>query len=51
VGVVGLLGLLVGKAPPARIFAAGAIAGADAGYHSAMPGGAQTIYLAPQVRR
>jgi hypothetical protein len=47
-GAMGVLGLLAGVAPPARVVAAGAIAGA---YESAEAGRAQrhtvTIYLAP----
>ena len=50
-GFVGLLGLLAGQAPPVRLFAAGALAGAEAGYHSAGPGGPQTVYLASQLKR
>ena len=50
-GFVGLLGLIVGQAPPARLFAAGALAGAEAGYHSSGAGGPQTVYLASQIRR
>ena len=51
VGLVGFIGLLAGDAPPARLYAAGAIAGAEAGIHAAGPAGPQTIYLAPQARR
>ena len=50
-GLVGFLGLLAGHAPPARLFAAGALAGAEAGYHAGAPGGPHTIYLAAQLRR
>lgn len=50
-GLVGFLGLLAGQAPPARLFAAGALAGAEAGYHAGVPGGPHTVYLAPQLRR
>lgn len=49
-GAVGVLGLLVGHVPPARVFAAGAIAG---GYENAQLGSlgreAMTIYLSPAV--
>jgi hypothetical protein len=49
-GFVGVLGLMTGHVPPARVFAAGGIAGA---YHNAQLGavarGASTIYLAPAV--
>ena len=48
-GFVGVLGLMAGRVPPPRVFAAGAIAGA---YHNAelgAVGGAATIYLAPAV--
>jgi hypothetical protein len=51
IGLVGLLGLVAGQAPPARLFAAGALAGADAGYHAGVPRGPHTVYLAPQLRR
>jgi hypothetical protein len=46
-GLVGVLGLLVGQAPPARVFAAGAITGAYTGVqmHLAAPGRG-TVYLA-----
>jgi hypothetical protein len=50
-GLVGFLGLLAGQAPPARLFAAGALAGAEAGYHAGAPGGPRTVYLAPQLRQ
>jgi hypothetical protein len=50
-GFVGFLALLAGKAPPARLVAAGALAGAEAGYHSGGPGGPQTVYLAPQMQK
>ena len=49
-GAVGVLGLVSGQVPPARLFAAGGIAGA---YHNAELGisarGAATIYLAAEV--
>jgi hypothetical protein len=49
-GFVGVLGLVAGQVPPARLFAAGGISGA---YHNAELGaaarGAATIYLAPAV--
>jgi len=49
-GAIGVLGLLVGAAPPARVVAAGAIAGA---YNSAETGRAVrrtiTVYLAPSI--
>lgn len=49
-GAMGVLGLLVGAAPPARVVAAGAIAGA---YNSAETGRAVrravTVYLAPSL--
>src|SRR5688572_13028147 len=51
IGFVGFVGLLAGEPPPARLYAAGAIAGAEAGIHAGGPVGPQTIYLAPQVRR
>ena len=49
-GAVGLLGLIVGDMPPARLFAAGAIAGGEAGLN-ARPGGDQTVYISPRVRQ
>lgn len=49
-GAVGLIGLLAGRVPPSRVFAAGAILGGDAGVHS-VPAGNETIYVAPQLRR
>jgi hypothetical protein len=49
-GAMGVLGLLVGAAPPARVVAAGAIASA---YNSAETGRALrrtvTVYLAPAL--
>lgn len=51
VGLVGFLGLVAGQVPPARLFAAGALAGAEAGYHAEVPNGPHTIYLAPHLRR
>jgi hypothetical protein len=49
-GFVGVLGLMAGRVPPARVFAAGGISGA---YHNAELGaaarGPATIYLAPAV--
>ena len=50
-GLVGFLGLLAGEMPPARLFAAGALAGGEAGYHAGAPGGPRTVYLAPQLRQ
>ena len=50
-GAVGLVGLLAGTAPPARLFAAGAIAGAEAGSHAPIGSGPQTVYVARQLRR
>jgi len=46
-GAVGVLGLIAGRVPPARLFAAGAIVG---GYHNAelaAMAGPTTVYLAP----
>jgi hypothetical protein len=46
-GVVGVLGLLIGHVPPARLFAAGAIVGAHQNIQLAgLAPGATTIYLA-----
>ena len=50
-GAVGLIGLIAGTAPPARLFAAGAIAGAEAGAHAPVGSGPQIVYLATQIRR
>jgi hypothetical protein len=50
-GFVGFLGLLAGEAPPPRLFAAGALAGAEAGYHAGAPGGPRAVYLAPQLHK
>lgn len=51
-GVVGVLGLVAGRVPPARLFAAGAIAGA---YQNAEAGrylrSSTIIYLAPAAAR
>ena len=51
-GAIGVMGLLFGRMPPARTFAAGAIVG---GYDNAQAGRAlrrsTTIYLAPSVMR
>ena len=49
-GTIGVLALLTGRGLPARQYAAGAIVGADVGYHSSAPG-SQTVYVAPQLRR
>ncbi len=47
-GVVGIIGLIAGHMPPARVFAAGAITGAGSGIQDASClRGAVTIYLAP----
>jgi hypothetical protein len=50
VGAMGVLGLLVGRMPPARMFAAGAITGAYSGVqmHLAAPSRA-TVYLADRA--
>jgi hypothetical protein len=46
-GVVGVLGLIAGHAPPARVFAAGAIIGAEQNVElGSLARGATTIYLA-----
>ena len=46
-GVVGVLGLIAGHAPPPRVFAAGAIIGAQQNVElSGLARGASTIYLA-----
>lgn len=46
-GVVGVLGLIIGHAPPPRLFAAGAIVGAHQNVQLAgLAAGATTIYLA-----
>jgi len=46
-GVVGVMALIAGQAPPARVFAAGAIVGAEQNLEAtAAPRGATTIYLA-----
>ena len=50
-GLVGVLGLMAGEAPPARLFAAGALAGAEVGVHSQPSAGPQTIYLSAHVAR
>ena len=50
-GFVGFLGLLTGQVPPARLFAAGALAGAEAGHHGGAPAGPHTVYLAAQLRK
>lgn len=51
VGGIGVLALLTGHKPPVRQYAAGAILGAEAGFHSPTPSGSQTVYVAPQLRR
>lgn len=49
-GVVGVLGLIVGRVPPPRLFAAGAIIGAEQGVEaSLLARSATTIYLARGV--
>lgn len=49
-GVVGVLGLIVGRVPPPRLFLAGAIAGAAQGVQAAQwQRGSTMIYLAPVV--
>jgi hypothetical protein len=50
-GIVGLIGLALGHAPPPRVFLAGAIAGAANGveWQQRMAPGPSTIYLAPQI--
>lgn len=50
-GAVGVLGLLVGRMPPARMFAAGTIVGADAAAHTPGGSGPQIIYLARDLQR
>ena len=50
-GAVGVAGLLGGRVPPARLFAAAGVIGAEAGIHAAPGGGVETIYVARQVRR
>jgi hypothetical protein len=50
-GLVGVLGLLAGRVPPPRVFAAGAILGAEGGIHAGVAVTPQTIYLSPQLRR
>jgi hypothetical protein len=46
-GVVGVMALIAGQAPPARVFAAGAIIGAEQNLEATASGrGATTIYLA-----
>ena len=51
VGAVGLLGLLSGQLPPARVFAGAGLAGADVGIHANPEPGAETIYVASRFRR
>ena len=47
--VVGVLGLIAGQLPPARLFAAGAIIGASGSVQAAAAGrGPATVYLAPR---
>jgi hypothetical protein len=47
-GAVGVLGLIIGHVPPARLFAAGAIAGAYNNVElGAVARGGATVYLAP----
>ncbi len=49
-GVVGVLGLMIGHVPPARVFAAAAIVGADQNVRlGGVEVGAATIYLAEAV--
>lgn len=49
-GVVAVLGLVVGHVPPAHLFAAGAIIGAEQNIEASLAArGAQTIYLARGV--
>ena len=50
-GLVGVLGLLAGRVPPARVFAAGAILGAEGSIHAGVAITPQTIYVSPQLRR
>lgn len=50
-GAVGVMGLLVGHMPPARVFGAGAIMGASAGVQDmSYDAGPVTIYLSPRAR-
>lgn len=51
VGFVGLMGLIAGQAPPSRLFAAGAIAGAERGLHGVVTANSETIYVSPQLGR
>jgi hypothetical protein len=49
-GIVGVAGLLVGRMPPPRLFAAGAVIGASQGVQlGRMDAGPATIYLSPAV--
>jgi hypothetical protein len=50
-GVVGVLGLISGRVPPARLFLAGGIIGAEQNIelNSLARGGASIVYLAPAV--
>lgn len=49
VGVVGVLGLIAGQMPPARLFAAGAIIGASGSVQAAAAARSPaTVYLAPR---
>jgi hypothetical protein len=50
-GLVGVLGLLAGRVPPPRVFAAGAILGAEGGIHGGIAVTPQTVYVSPQLRR
>jgi hypothetical protein len=45
-GVVGVLGLIAGHVPPARLFAAGGIIGADQNVQNSFAARGATIYLA-----
>jgi hypothetical protein len=49
-GIVGVAGLVIGRMPPPRLFAAGAVIGASQGVQlGRMSAGPATIYLSPAV--